>query len=597
MAPCLVSLRQVSALQRVHLRDATVAGVAALLPLAFSAALNSAYWTLRAALMLVVIALGVPAIPLAWRRNRVGTALGLGFIAFASCSTVLSNRPLLALFGAYGQGTGLLFIVGLVTAWALGYDLADRGRLLLTRGIVLAAAVNAGMAVAQRLADLTPFGVGLYQGQAHGLLGNPVHLAALLVGAMGLLSTSIGASRFTNPLALLFGLALELTGTRFGVLVALVMCASVVLSGPRDRRRWLYVALIIAGFALAEPLVAWATPSNGRFVGTTTHVAMANQADYSLRLATWRSAVNAVEDHPLFGKGPNLFAEATGRYRPLTVGRDDPERAFSDAHDLVVEYFVCTGILGGVAFLAFGGYAICKARGGFRLFALGVLAIYLIEPQHVVTLILAFLALGAGQADDATHESLLQWNRARAAGAAGLTALALLTGGGLIATDVQWHQAELTGDVPRARRVAGALAWWPEPHVEVGKLASFKGVTGRGDRAALREAIAAYATATGRDPDRAAWWTLRANLEFIADDTGAADAHFRRALINNPWSLAALGGLARVANHVNDQATVAEAFAQAQKVKPTLTLGELLNLRPEDSPKAKEGTAEAVPSP
>src|SRR4051812_3250498 len=87
------------------------ASTAFLLPLLYLPSASAEAWTGRAALLLVVAALGLPRlVPLLRSDARSATLAALAFLLVAALATALSAHPMLSLFGLYNWGTGLLFV-------------------------------------------------------------------------------------------------------------------------------------------------------------------------------------------------------------------------------------------------------------------------------------------------------------------------------------------------------------------------------------------------------------------------------------------------------------------------------------------------------
>ena len=96
-----------------------------------------------------------------------------------------------------------------------------------------------------------------------------------------------------------------------------------------------------------------------------------------------------------------MFAAVTDPLRTLALVRSrGADVYFADAHDLLVEYAVTTGLPGLLLFVAFVGLALWAGRRRPSLtgFACVVLAVQLVQPQSVGLTPLAFLALGAAAA-------------------------------------------------------------------------------------------------------------------------------------------------------------------------------------------------------
>ena len=91
----------------------------------------------------------------------------------------------MSFFGEYFSLNGFLFVAACVATWALGRTARGRTRFVEV-ALVAGATVNAAVAWLQVSTDLGVEGLGLFEGRAQGLMGNPVFLAALCAGGLWL---------------------------------------------------------------------------------------------------------------------------------------------------------------------------------------------------------------------------------------------------------------------------------------------------------------------------------------------------------------------------------------------------------------------------
>ena len=92
----------------------------------------------------------------------------------------------MSLVGLYIEGTGFLFVAALVGAWALGRRLRPHAARVLGSVVLAAAVANAVMCWTQMSSAFSSGMFDRVDGRAPGLLGNPVHATAFLVGAFAL---------------------------------------------------------------------------------------------------------------------------------------------------------------------------------------------------------------------------------------------------------------------------------------------------------------------------------------------------------------------------------------------------------------------------
>ena len=116
------------------------------LPLLFVPSLAGEFWTPRYALLPLEALVGLCLVLTLLRTSlRAPAALGIGFATWAVLSTALSPDPLMAVWGEWLWGTGLVFALALVGMWGIGALAGSRGAQLIENGLVLAAVINAAL--------------------------------------------------------------------------------------------------------------------------------------------------------------------------------------------------------------------------------------------------------------------------------------------------------------------------------------------------------------------------------------------------------------------------------------------------------------------
>jgi len=527
-------------------------GIAIVVPLASAPVVDIPTWALRWSLLPALAGLGLPLLgATAWRGEaRRAARWALAWLAWAAVATALAPQPVIAFWGQYRVGTGLVFFAGLAGTWAVGAR-AGRAARPIASALLATCALNATIGIVAQLLDLTAFGVNPFQGRAVGLYGNPVYLAELLCGGLWIALVRLdrpGRRRRVVAAGVLISAGIELSGSRAALILAVVACVVACLRGQK-RTRMLGVLVVAGGIAFGGAVAAVA-PGSSTGTDRVSSVAVAGDG-IAPRVATWRGGVAAVVARPLWGWGPAGTLAATGPRRTLTVARaEGPEMMFADAHDLVVEAAVTTGLVGLVLLLGWMTTAVAGARRratgeGLLGFAALVAGVSLVEPMHVGVTPLAALALGAAglwTGPAAARRGTASAGRVAGAivGAAGVVASAWLLAG-LVAL----HQADLAGDPVAAEHAAARLPSWGEPDAVVGRLIAFQSIVRR-DPARLDEATRWWAVAATRDAaDPARWVDLGGSLEHVGRPAAAAAA-YRRALRDNPWSARAYAGLVRV---------------------------------------------------
>lgn len=534
------------------------ATVAALWPIAISPVVQSYTFTPKVAILLLVTAVGGP---LLLRLALAGTGAAraaLAFLLVALVSALSSASPLVGLFGTYSWGTGWLFWCGVASAWATGASLTARGRQLLVSGLLVGASVNAAVAVAQEALRLRSPVLGLYQGtQADGLMGNPIYLESILLGALALtLVRTCRSSWRWSVVASLLAAALELSGERFAVaLLALLACYA--LAAFRSPRAAGYVAAVGAGYGLA-------------YVSTTRllHERLGASVVSNPRVTLWRTLLHALAHRVPLGFGPGQTMAAATAYQPLALARRLPVATyFTDAHDLVLEVAVTTGALGLLAFLGFAALSLRRASGALLGFAAMALAVELVEPLNVCVTPIALLALGAAGAS-AEPGRRSAGRPVQLALRSLLVAVALGSAALVLVGDLELDRGLLHYDYASTARAAELLAVWPEPALDAAQVATYRSIGARAPRYWLAEARHWYAEAASRDPSNTQIWAELAGSDVALGRHARAVSEYRRALQLDRFDTDALLGLGHLELRRGDRAGALALFRRALAASP-----------------------------
>ena len=282
--------------------------------------MDAPFWSARAAVFLAIAGVGTPRLVMLLRTDaRPAAIAGLVFIGWAAISTDLSTDRGMALLGRYGQGTGLLFIIAIVAAWALGCSLPASGRHLVEQAVLAGAVVNAAVAVLQTVFDLSSLHLQDFGRRAAGLLGNAVHLGAIAAAALALVAPRLlGRGRLGVAWAaagVLLATAVQLSGSRSGLvvtiglllwaLVALGWRTAAVLTSemfPRGRRKWGEISKIgemsrdFPGLRLSSPGLLFSSGGSARR-GT-------RRSGRRWRPSRSRKRANCERSHPLRARTP-----------------------------------------------------------------------------------------------------------------------------------------------------------------------------------------------------------------------------------------------------------------------------------------------------
>jgi O-antigen ligase len=525
-----------------------------------SPSVGAPFWSPRAALLLLVAGPGLVALALAARERDPAAIAGVIFLAVAAAAALLASEPVLAVLGPYNDGTGWLFLAGSVGLWALGRRLGDETRRTLGTVLIGAALVNALVVWGQSTTSLHAPLMELVEGRGPGLLGNPVHVSALLVGAAAVLVERLvrvdprdRTTMFGGVAAMvLLASGVQLAGGRTGVaLFALVLVRAFGRGGLRRGLPILLAAVIGLTAAVVAP-----SAENG-----ATRRLLRSDGGWSGRVERWELAGPAIRARPVLGSGPAQYRRATSPHTTVAAARAfGPDRLTGAAHNLVVEYAVTTGLLGLAALLAWLALAARRARGELAWFALLGGASLLLQPQHLgLTAVLA-LALGAAAPRLAPPPPL-----AALVAAGALLVAGAVAGAGLLWGDLAMSRAYADLRPEDARVASDTLAAWPEPAVALARAETYQALSRHDDRFWPR-AIAAARVAHERDPSDPAVAVVLGNLEAGHGSAARAAAAYEVALRWNPQSALALKGLADVRRAQGDEAAAAELCRRFHRV-------------------------------
>jgi len=465
---------------------------------------------------------------------------GLAFCVWGLLSSILSPHPALALFGLYISGNGELMVLAIAGAWAVGCVAGAGARQTIEWALLTAVGINTIVALAQGVSGA---------GRTTGAFNNPVYLAGLLSGGLWLIIRRFsGDWRVWGAAAAAVAAAIQMSGSRSSIVLMPVV--AVAAGRVLPFRRAVLVATFLAGGLLLGGLlftVGGGSSATSRVAGETS--------GFRSRLEAWSEAGHALARRPVLGEGPGRFQEATAPFRTLRFAKaEGPDSTFGDAHNLVVEYAVTTGLVGAALFLAFGGCGVLAAGwrsplGGFAVFA--ILGQFL-EPQAASLTPIAFLALGAAAAGEAPVKAMLPPGaRGALVGAAALMGL-LITVGSYRATKVY---ASLSAASSGMRTARALLPFW---YVADNRTASIYHGRADSDPAARAEYLMWLTKAAQKEPDQFEFWFELGAAEARYGEYAAAETDFGRALKLNRWSVNTLDDLAEVEHLLNhpNQASV-----------------------------------------
>jgi hypothetical protein len=223
---------------------------------------------------------------------------------------------------------------------------------------------------------------------------------------------------------------------------------------------------------------------------------------------------------------------------------------YSDAHNLVVEYAVGTGLVGLALLATWLILSARRARGPLAGFCAVAAAVALLQPVYIGITALVALALGAAMTR-APNPRLTDAPRAgRVAVALGvvLAVAGAAAGMALLVGDIHYARANTRQSV---RELDAADRWlppWPQLPALRAQLVH------RSGRKPSLEVVALARDTVARDEQDPIWWSTLGAIELLRSRPHAAAAAYREARRLNPWSYFALSGSYEVARELDDSA-------------------------------------------
>ncbi len=355
----------------------------------------------RFAVLFLAIALGVPLVFWAWsiKAFRLPIAMAVLFLLAALVSALLSHQLNVAFFGIYSAGTGWVFYLALFSTWLIG--LRSSGNEISVKAITYAISAGAvvNSLVAVREVAMHHSGTGLNglaiasSGGASGLLLNPVFLGQLLSGTIILVAFSKHLKFVPSAIVLFIcGIGAYLSQDRASIIFILIGAAVFII---RKRLRGVGLSLVLGIGYYAGSLIS--NYYNGAKVSSRITSGAISTVG-SARKVIWKYSFHAFERNFLIGYGPSGVSKATLPSYGLDMVRATrlPSGYYADAHNVILEFLVCTGVLGTLLGGAFLISAIRVSGGELLWFALAMGVFLLFEPLNIATCPLIFLAVGAG---------------------------------------------------------------------------------------------------------------------------------------------------------------------------------------------------------
>ncbi|MHB8511324.1 MAG: O-antigen ligase family protein [Actinomycetota bacterium] len=332
------------------------------------------------------------------QRSPLARAV-IGWLLISACAAALGVDWWWSLLGRENAATGLVMLTLCGFILVAATEVPSNVRVRLPRWFVASAAASGSIAIAYRFAPslfARVFPNWKFEG---GTLGHPVFMSAFMaVGVAAAAGARTLRWRVLAPALIVMSTALSISTKRVGW-VALVAALIVVLVRDKDQRKRSAIIAIVVASTLAmwwmmNTLVPTSTPLTGadRFSELGTDSGRA-------RIMASHAMFRGWEKRPIFGWGPsNTWGAYLSSASPAEVAA--AHRGMSDAHDIILETAVTTGVVG-LAALALlvaltlrlirrGPPSLGWAAGG----AAALFAMHMLQPLNVALTPMMFLLAG-----------------------------------------------------------------------------------------------------------------------------------------------------------------------------------------------------------
>lgn len=493
------------------------------------------------------------------RRPTIALA---GLCVIATLATLLSRAPRLSLVGVYQRYGGLLPLLIYVAVGATVWVLAAGNA---TRVAWLLGAMGVGAAVAATYETLQHLGIDAFEfREASGAatrfpgstMGNSNFAGGLFAIAIPILLAGLVVMRGRHRWGAAALLAIDISGlwwsqSRGAMVAAAAGTATLGLILTRGRakvpRALAIGAALVALGAVVFATAAIVTPTTGRLPGPLRELEILRSESARQRQDEWRAALGAIAERPVLGHGPDTYVLAYPQHRTRMIGSETGLLLADKPHNVALEWFVSTGVLGGLVYL---GIAVSTLLAGRR-------ALRTLAPSTRVVLAAAIAAFVAYAVQacfsiDVVALALFGWMLLGTIAALSIplvTTPAPASSRGPRRTRVGTATAWLAAITVVAVATVGVIAIAANRHVEAGEGAE---AAGRWDAASR-----SYESAIGLAPEEAAYHRaagLAAEQSALATDDriikkrelSRAVDHLAEALDRQPGNVVFLVDLARV---------------------------------------------------
>jgi O-antigen ligase len=474
------------------------------------------------------------------RRDRALSWIATGWVAITIIAAVVSVDPAAGVVVTpTGDGGGVLLVVCcavvLVCGTGLSRDLVARGSGWLTwTGVVVSVLLLAYRLVPDVVTSIVP-----RPSLIGATLGNQLFAAAFLAAAMAAAATGTGPLWRRLALLAVMTAAVTSIGERSSLVLPAIALAVAWWRARAGWRPTVAGAVVVISIAViwqvADPMLPGNPPPE-----SAIHQIGSGTTDPG-RLVVWRVSARAWLDRPALGWGPGT-TKAAYLHEASAAEVDRAGRGWGDAHDIVLESAVSTGVLGAGAVLVLLVIAAARAVRSPSEYAwvvgaaasLGAYA--LVEPLNLVLTPLLFLFAGVAASHAVPHPAVERsgrgWPRAIRGTVPVLIGLtAVLSTLAFAASTLERHGYDY-GDIGALRASLRLEPWRLSAREELAiqlAVEGRSGITGATEEAT--ETIAAGVDSRPWDPDVR---IVASRVATLANDPAAATTWLRGQLQRFP---------------------------------------------------------------
>lgn len=338
--------------------------------------------------------------------NRTIAFLAILWVAVLALAAAVGIDPWWSLLGSESQGTGVLALGACALLLCVGtgvtHDLASRlPRWLFWTGAVVSSLTVLGRFISPggtplTLSDHSP--LGLLRLVCEGIVGHRVFVGGFIAAAaIAALPLKRRLGEYGGLLIIGSGLAVSASRSAW-----VGICLGLVMAVWRQRWQWRSTVGVLVPIVFA--VTAWTVagkvlPHQSIEFSAAPRFTQLEEGSAQERLAVWKADLRAWSIDPVLGSGPSttwhgFLAHATGS-EIRTAGRNN-----ADAHNILLELGVTTGVIGVAAFLVLGLFVAVRIRRSpaDRAWAAGaavaVGTVHLFQPLNLRLTPLLFLTAG-----------------------------------------------------------------------------------------------------------------------------------------------------------------------------------------------------------